>query len=208
MDGTTFQQLQQQDWGQISQELLLHTIFRTQRYPWQSGGAEELAKGAQPKDIVQHVIEKTLNGDRKWDPNKGPLVPWLKDQVNSVVDALYHSAANKHEARLVSNDDNGNVQGRSQKLTSHLFHTSILATPEEEILIKEDEELSRQQVDRILELVADKSELQDILFAIIEGCQPKPKLLAERLEVDVKEINNRLKRLRRMVRKEGNYEQS
>jgi len=206
LDDSTFQQLQQQDWHKINNELILHTAYIAKSYSWQSGGTAELAKGSTLKDIVQHVIEKTLNGDRKWDPDKGPLMPWLKDQVNSVVDALYKSATNRREVRLREDESSTDILERGPTQASHLLFADTQVTPEELLLAEEDALLVKQQVDFILDLVSNKPELEDVVLAILDGCEPKPRFIAKQLDVEVKEINNRLKRLCRLAIKEGTYE--
>jgi LmbE family N-acetylglucosaminyl deacetylase len=39
------------------------------------------------------------------DPARGPLVPWLKDQVKSVIDALANAAVRRHETQAAEGDN-------------------------------------------------------------------------------------------------------
>jgi len=105
LDPEVFQQLCEADWGAIGAELLAFAIWRVKLYRWQSGSHFEFGPGSTPEDVVQRVIEKTLSGERHWDPAKGPLVPWLKDQVKSVIDALATSAPSRREVLAIERDE-------------------------------------------------------------------------------------------------------
>lgn len=74
-------------------------------------------------------------------------------------------------------------------------------TPEE-ILI--DEEKEREKSEKALYTysalyyaVEGDAELEEVLEAVINGCELKPRFLAQALNVPVKNIYNRLRRLRR-----------
>ena len=75
-------------------------MWLTANYRWRYGNNFELAVGVTVEDIVHEVIEKTMNGTRQWDPDKGELLPWLRDQVKSVMGNLVRSAAHRRGLQL------------------------------------------------------------------------------------------------------------
>lgn len=95
------------DWSTIRKELLVHATWQARHYRWYLGGDEELACGYTIEDVVHEVIVKALSGTRRWDRAKGPLLPWLKMQINSVIDALAQSAAHRREASSPEMEDFG-----------------------------------------------------------------------------------------------------
>jgi hypothetical protein len=151
------------------------------RYRWQSGRHIVFAPGSTPEDVVQHVIEKTLSGERQWDPAKGPLVPWLKDQVKGVIDAWATSALSRYEILARERDKEDQEE---KELTVQP------ATQEKSLLTAE-------RVNALFQAVSDDRELEEVVEAIMNGCEPTPRHLAAELNVSVQDINNRLKRLRR-----------
>jgi DNA-directed RNA polymerase specialized sigma24 family protein len=203
LDPKTFKLLQEADWGAIGKELLAFAEWRAGNYRWRHGGNLELAEGKTPEDVVQEVIVKTLSGDRRWDPDKGPLVPWLKDQVRSILDALAKSAAHRYEITIPDGEEE---EGSSDRIEYRASKIDILATvgssgPEELVLEMEAREHKEQEVGALFQAVSGESELEEVLEAIMDGCEPKPQALAAKLGVPVKEINNRVKRLRRRASK-------
>jgi DNA-directed RNA polymerase specialized sigma24 family protein len=182
-----FTQLCETDWGAIGVELLAFAAWRAQNYRWASGQHMELAPGISLADVVQRVIEKTLSGERQWDPTKGPLVPWLKDQVKSVLDALAKSAPHRHEVPALEGEDGAERVG--------ICAASPPPNPEEHLL-------QAERVNALFQAVSGEQALEEVLEAVMNGCEPKPRYLAAELGVPVEDINNRLKRLRRRVLRE------
>lgn len=198
MKTETFEYLQNADWATIGKEMLVFTIYRAQLYRWRSGDAQILALGRTPEDIVQEVIEKTISGERHWDPSLGPLVPWLKDQIKSILDALCKSAANRYEQMTLAEhpepftEEPGDLQPATDPNT---IEASIPGMREQ---VEKRFELD-EQIDQVFDVVSTQPELEEIVVAILDGCEAKPRYLAEKIGVPVSEINNRLKRLRRQV---------
>jgi DNA-directed RNA polymerase specialized sigma24 family protein len=154
-----------------------------------------LAAGQSLEDVVQHVIEKTISGERHWDPARGPLLPWLKDQVKGVIDALAKAAVRRHETQAPEEDNLEEfVEGPG---------ASRSLSPEAILLEKEAAAQMAERADALFQAVNDELELEAVMSAILNGCEPKPRYLAAELGVSVEDINNRLKRLRRRAMKGG-----
>ena len=198
LDRETFEILRKADWEAIGKELLAFAEYCAWKYTWSHSGHSNLAAGQTTEDIVQEVIVKTLEGVRKWDPAKGPLVPWLRDQVKSLVEHLYQSAAHRHE-RPIPETDNGEelsdqIQYRASQANVHF--PAGPATPER-IMLKREEIEQRETV--LFQAVEGDSELEDVVEALMGGCEPRARHIAEELGVPVEDIYNRLRRLKRRI---------
>lgn len=191
--------LQQADWGRIGKGLLAFTVNRIRNYDWFRSDSA-LPQGKTADDIVQEVILKTIDGTRNWDPDKGPLEPWLRDQVKSIVDALSKSAAHRHTEYL-SNDDkqSGDYLSSEKSVASDLFGSVL--SPEDEIIRRDDEKAADESINALLEKVDKEPELVEIITTILECDSDKPREIAMALSVSVTEIYNRIKRLRRFAQK-------
>jgi DNA-directed RNA polymerase specialized sigma24 family protein len=183
------------DWGAVGKELLAFAEWRARNYQWHSSRNLVFAAGQSLEDVVQRVIEKTISGERRWDPAKGPLVPWLKDQVKSVIDALAKAAVRRHETQAPEGDSLEEfVEGPV---------ASRLLNPEDILLKKEAAAQMAERADALFQAVSGEPELEAVMNAILNGCEPKPRYLAAELGVPVGEINYRLKRLRHRAIKGG-----
>ena len=196
-----FRQLQEADWGAIGKELLAFAVWWAERYPWRSGTTQILPRGNTLEDIVQQVILKTIEGRRKWDPAKGPLVPWLKDQIKSEIDALAKSAPHNREIPFPEGEEGEERQDLQDKVEQRAVESGVLGrtrpqSPESIVLEREEAERTAEKVNAIFQAVEGEPELEEVLDAILAGCV-RPRDLAEELDVPIREIYNRLRRLRR-----------
>src|SRR5262249_1090126 len=189
LDDKVYQQLCEADWRAIGPELLAFAIWRVKLYRWQSGKRIGFAPGSTPEDVVQHVIEKTLRGESHGDPAKGPLVPWLKDQVKSVTDDWATSAPSRREV-LAGERDEEDQEDRELAVQPAHHEKSLLTT---------------ERISALFQAVSNDRELEEVVEAIMSGCEPTLRHLSAELKVSRQEINNRLKRLRRRaLRQEDN----
>ena len=198
LDPETYSLLQDQDWEAIGKELTAFAIFRARNYRWRRGGDWELAAGQTIADVVQDVIVKTIEGKRRWDPSKGQLVPWLKDQMKSEIDHLCYSAAHIHEVPTPEEEDEEELTDRIEYSASQRGDLAIVhAQNPEEIMLKKEEIEERENA--IFQAADGDPELEEILETV-RGFEPKPRDLAADLGVPVQDIYNRLKRLRGRAR--------
>ena len=201
-DTEIFRQLEKEDWGAIGKRLLAFAEWWAGNYQWRRGGESDLAQGKTLVDVIQEVILKTFSRERKWDPEKGELVPWLRDQVKSVIDALAKSAAHRYEVSFPEEDG----EGLDERVLPSLSADSSLAavsasSPEQIVLEKEAAEQAEQKVSALFEKHSGEPDLEEMLESIMNGCEPRPRYLAADLGVSVEDVNNRLKRLRRRAQK-------
>jgi DNA-directed RNA polymerase specialized sigma24 family protein len=197
LNPNTFNQLKNADWGTIGKRLLAFAIWWARKYDCSVVETLEVAHGMTLEDVVQHVIVKTLSGERQWDPEKGPLEPWLKDQIRSVIDAQYNSAPHRHETQLADEieQDSRPVDSVPQQEASVV--ATEPSTPEDQILEEEEAQLVSRQVGLLFQAVEGEPELEQVLDAAMKVSDPRPRFIAAELGVPVDDIYNRVRRLRR-----------
>jgi DNA-directed RNA polymerase specialized sigma24 family protein len=208
LDPKIFKLLQEQDWETIGKELVVYAARRAWIYKWKDGGNWELVAGKTVVDLVQEVITKTIEGRRKWNPARGELRPWLKTQLKSEMNHLYHSSPHSHETAVPESDERdanegliGNVQYNASKAAGLAVIGSSIPEPEQALLAKEEKERIEQRVNELLEAVNEEADLEKVVEAIMSGCEPRPRYLADELGRPREVINNCLKRLRRRASK-------
>jgi hypothetical protein len=185
------------DWGALGKALVAHAILRARRYPRLRGNLWPAGEG--PEDVVSHLIIKYLTGARRRDPAKYPdLLIYLKLQLNSMLDHLARSRPARREACFPTGED-GQQHSDRIELEAQRNPAWAVPTPESEIEEREIELEARRRIDSLLRGTRDQPELRAVVQAILGGCVPRPRFLAARLGLEVKEINNRLKRLRRFA---------
>jgi DNA-directed RNA polymerase specialized sigma24 family protein len=191
-------------WGEHFPELVAFTEWCIQRMQWNSG---VLPMGHTAESIVQDVITKTFSEERNWDPEKGDLLMWLKYVIRSEISHLAESAANKVEVPLDPPDENDSpsdgLEVEQRQLSAHQLMTG---SPEELVIAAETEAEkmaeAQSKIDALLEASSGRPELEEIVYAIIDGkCDPKPQELAVLLGRPVGEINQNLRALRRRAEK-------
>jgi DNA-directed RNA polymerase specialized sigma24 family protein len=135
---------------------------------------------------VQEVIVKAWSGIRSWDPNKGQLLPWLQAQSRSITDALANCASHRREVSIPEAES---------------FASTQSPDPLEIVLEEEAKTQIRQKLEVLFQAVDAAPELKEVLETIMNGCQPRPRHIALELGISVREVDNRLKRLRRCALK-------
>jgi DNA-directed RNA polymerase specialized sigma24 family protein len=215
----TFKLLQQADWEAISKELAAHATFRARNLGWRTGqrvdretkakagdlgGGLDLAMGLNPVDVAQQAIKRVLDGSRRWDPSRGPLLPYLKGVVDSLISHLAESPDNQLQRRVPEGEQDDELWDRSEfRAPLNDRHDlgdligALPPNPEQALLDKEADDI---RVSRLFEAIAGKSEFEETISAIMQ-VGPKPADIAEHLSLPVSEINNRLKRLRHLALK-------
>jgi hypothetical protein len=168
-------ELQRVDWADIGVRLTAYATWKARNLRWRTGRTDLLAGGKTPEDIAADAILKVLGGDRVWDPDHGPLLPYLEGVVDSLISHLAESADNRIQERWSEAHD---------------------AADDEPAAVDPE-----QRIDRLrAALIDDRQQaLLAIVDAIASHCDPTPQALAQRLGTTVADINNRLKRLRRFA---------
>ena len=173
MDPTVEQALREVDWADLGVRLTAYAVWKARNLAWRHGRGE-LSLGARtPDDLAADAILKVLAGERGWDPRRGPLLPYLQGVVDSL---LSHAAAAPDVSR-----------------TERRAGAELAADPVDDA--------AGERVDRLRAHL--RREPQPALLAVIDAiaanCEPRPQALATHLGTTVADVNNRLKRLRRIA---------
>lgn len=189
MKQDVYDQLEEADWKSIGISLAAHAAYLIRNSRWRGGTDDNIVKGIGPVDIASETIERAISGDLNWDPDKGGLLAYLKAIVTNRVKDLFEKAS---KVRECDHRGEGSEQG--------LPISPIVQSPDDPEAIaiaRQEEEQASELISAIMEEVADKPELMEVLEALMDGYGPQPRYIAECLGVEVNDINNRLKRLRR-----------
>ncbi len=179
-----FDNMSNKDFRELFKGLLAHVVSHMGLYPWPGNS---FPTGVTPEDIAIEIIEKTLKGDRNWDPSKIDLKTYLHGQVRSLVSHFWEEQKEKPGIYNLSEGiKNDFIAGSRMRLSEY--------NPETLMLHKSQES---EKINIILEAVSDDSELSAMFEAIIEGCGTKPKDIAEWLGMDINEVYNINRRLAR-----------
>ena len=204
IEADVHRQLQNADWENLGKKLLHYAIGRASYYSWRNGGPFELAVGQSVEDIVQKVIYQTCAGKRKWDPAKGPLDMWLKDQVKSVMDRLAESAPHRHETDsldLVRGD--GSEDGADGSALEYAPPESARVASTEEVVLRQEE--IQKEFDLLFDATDGDEQLEQMIEAVLAGHE-KSAEIAEAMGIPVKEVYNLTRKLkRRVARKREQY---
>lgn len=196
MDKKTRDLIEKADWKCISSELAEYALYKARRIYWRSDRYRNLSRGKTSEDIAYEAIQRTLSGDRSWDPEKDPdIIIFLKSVVDSL---MYHLIHSQNHKRLQPLPENGN--GNIREDIIHKWSPDSSPTPEEQILLKEEEEQADRIVSIMFEAVAEDAELETILEARMEGCV-RPEEIAEVKNMDIKHVYNLIRKLKRRLRK-------
>ncbi len=191
-------------WEEHYPRLVAYTEWLIQGERWNS---DTLPQGQSAESIVRDVIEKTFTEKRNWDPDRGELLMWLKWVIKSEVNHLAESAANRVEVRLDQageNDrytDDPDVERRQLSLNQRIIGSPEEMVVDAEIMAEKTAE-SKEKIDALLGASSSHQDLEDIVYAIIDGnCDAKPQELAEYLHRPVEEVYQNLRALRRRADK-------
>lgn len=150
-----------------------------------------LPGGIEPKDVVHQAIQELLaEGKRTWDDKEYPdvTVP-LRGIIRSIMSHTKNQAYYKDRVRPKNED--------GKELDVDDFPCTDDKNPQTSL----DFSRLRRKIETAIE---GDDDLLDIYFAILEGYDPSQEI-AEYLGISVKEVNNRLRRLRRKCQNEIEY---
>jgi DNA-directed RNA polymerase specialized sigma24 family protein len=200
VEADVFRRLQEADWDTICRALIGYARHRASYYAWRGGGTFELAVGQTIEDIVQETIKKTCSGERRWDPGKGPLERWLRDQVKSIMDHLAKSAPNRYETQgletIIGNIDDGLAM--TNTLEYNPPESARVASAEEVVLKKEEIE---EECYLLIDAADDDEQLKQMVDLVWNGYE-KAQEIAEAMGISANEVYTLTRKLkRRVVRK-------
>lgn len=144
-------------------------------------------------DLAHDAYVKITTVLDRYDPNR-PFVPWTVricyhlwiDTVRQMRREIESGCVSDQKA-LEDLDDEGAVE-------DGIFPTAVAENPETVLLNKE-------QMETFYEELHDDPELEEVGNAIRDGCEIKPRFLADWLDTEVEDINRRMKRFWRRLRR-------
>lgn len=134
--------------------------------------------------------------EASWDPSRGGLLTFLKTLVKNDMLNVLQSASGRRD-RLYGLNDGDNKT--NIEVNVQLAREGDPTDPEMRIIFHEEEEASEARFEALLEAVGEKPELMDVLEKILDGIEPRPRFLAKALDTSVDDINNRLRKIRRVA---------
>jgi len=194
-------QLLRVDWGQTGMKLAAYAAFRSRNLSWRTGSDVALAKGLMPDDIAAQAIVSVIGGERKWEPERGPLLPFLKRVVDSLLNHLALSADNRRIERLSQNDRS--LYGAERIAFQYEGEGPWPRRPAEFNVTdpSDSESDADERIERLVDAAKVTPELAEVLNAILDFDEARPRLIALRIGKPVSHVNNCLKRLRRLALK-------
>lgn len=202
------------DWKTLGKKMLARAIWRgSTRYKITSKTI--FARGYSVEDIVSYIIVSVYEGTRKWEHEKIELEEWLMNQVDSVMDWILKLVENKEmtfdETDSIDQDENPE-KGSIKSVEIETALNFGPPNPEMELLKTIDENKAKEMMNSLYDSLSDEPDLQELLLTIIDLEDAKPSVVADKMAVPVKEINNLKKRLNRHKEKflktynEGSHE--
>lgn len=184
------------DWGIAGKGLVAYAIQRGRRYPRLWG--ELWPAGSGPESIVAELFLRYVTVVRRRDPLRpAELLIFLKMHLRNLVDQLVPEAvANQGRPALLGAQRNNvgapiAIDGQSPAPTESRRAEQLFEQ-------REAEEVARHRIELLRNQTRDTPGLRAIVDAILDGCGPRPKQLAEWLGVEVQLIEDQLRHLRRL----------
>ena len=183
LDPETLEQLRNQDWETIYPALVRYAQSRVSRLSWNTKDGDP-PSGLDASDIAREAISKVFSGDRNWDCRTEPdLLRFLWSIVNSLTSHLVESADHVHRFTPLPDDEDQDPLSRSTEAGS--------LTPFDLLLY-------RDLLDYLNKAAKGDPVLEGVVLCLALGID-KPQDMADELEVDIQEIYNARKRLRRVA---------
>ncbi len=192
----------------MSPELIRYAEAKVARKKWRSGAS--LPKGLEAPDLVGIVIEKTLDAilgenldtARTWNEEENPdLVDHLKAAIDSEASNLVR--LNEHKR---TNYSAGMNEEEADELLEHaLSKARPSETPEDILMEKERRITEKKEFDEFFKKLCahleDNENASLVLMSYQEladsGKKVKPQVVAENLSMDIDDVRNAIKVIRR-----------
>jgi post-segregation antitoxin (ccd killing protein) len=169
----------------IAKEALAYALRRGRRLAWRSGNAR-MATLAVAEDAVAEAVASLFAGEtRKWNPAK---VPDARQHVRSSINSILWN-------RAISSEE------KAKPLEGRALLVPEPSDPEMLLLAKEEARWQKQLEDQFIAQVLEDPELLAVYTAIEQLETDKPAQLANHLNLPVREIDGRKRKLRALMSK-------
>jgi hypothetical protein len=188
---STQRALENADWHLIGRELAAHAQRLLNVHTWRTGSKIDVAGGREARDFAHEAIAK-MSG---YDAERGPLLPYLKALVERSISNLSKSAENRWERSIrLRRDGDG---GAPEELQDYIERHQKEVGPSAEDLVSGPGE----RVSALFEAVDGDEGLTALLDAAMQTGETTAQPLAKHLGTTTKDINNRIRKLRRVAAK-------
>jgi DNA-directed RNA polymerase specialized sigma24 family protein len=181
-------------------DLAGHAAFRARNYWWRSGSQQDLAKGMHLKDVVQEAVARVLQESRRFDADRGALLPYLKGVIDSIISNLANSIDNRSQSRFPEyGSSEPESIDRIRLLALGIDPNEWFGDTENQSVEARlsNEELSSPQIVALAQAI-DDAELS-ALFNAIREVGGKPADIAHHLGVSKVKVYDGIRRLRKLA---------
>ena len=190
--------IQQADWDDIYPRVLKYAL---KKLSFRSGSPfEGVPKEQVAHDIVSQTILKVIEGYRKWNPERGPLLDYLIFVVKSDISHLYelddYILTSRMPVSPQKDGDSESVEKEELLNGAHLLDKHAADISPDPPQLADNALIEHEACDRLLKVIEGDDELESIVLCMLDGFS-KPIDIAEHLGVDPKDIYNAKKRLER-----------
>lgn len=200
--------------ARMSDEEIEFLILRLGRYAnreskrldWRTGNSNELPDGETDDSIVSKAFERVLSGNRKWNPENDPdFAKYMMDVIDSLLSHLVNSKDNtmfgpppeEGSADEAAWHGASPKHGRKYERSAD-WMTQTAASPEEELLQKEQTAANKRAMELLHESIKNDAELVKVVEAIKEGCDKNGEI-AKQTGIDIRDVEKAKKRLNRKI---------
>lgn len=178
-----------------------YALRESNRLRWRTGDSVELPGGETVDSIVSLALEKTLSGDRRWNPTAKPNI---QEYLMDVIDSLLSHLATGKDNRLFVTASSAAIDlvesGRTPSSQGRQIESDWLArsgiSPEDAVSKNEEEKLHERAIELLLASSKDDSVLVRVVEAMLLG-NDKADRIASATGLNTREVYNAMKRLDR-----------
>jgi len=177
-----------------------YALRESNRLRWRTGDSVELPGGETVDSIVSLALEKTLSGDRRWNPKSKPNIQeYLMDVIDSLLSHLATGKDNRlfvtaSSAAIDSVESGRTPSSQGQMGSDWLARSGV--SPEEAVSKNEEEKLHERAIELLLASSKDDPILVQVVEAMLLG-NDKADRIASATGLNIKEVYNAMKRLDR-----------
>lgn len=178
-----------------------YALRESNRLRWRTGDSVELPGGETVDSIVSLALEKTLSGERRWNPKSKPNIQeYLMDVIDSLLSHLATGKDNRLFVTASSAPIDSVESGRTSSSQGHQTESAWLArsgiSPEDAVSKIEEEKLHERAIELLILSAQDDPVLVRVIEAILLG-NDKADRIASATGMDIREVYNAMKRLDR-----------
>lgn len=173
------------DWNDIAARLTVYASRLVRSRMWVGIKGGEMPAGFCVEDLVQEAIYKVFSGERPWNPQTTDLRAHLCGVIRSLVWNLGNRSENGNFRLGDSNEKDGSLNIDDV--------ISISSVAEGQIYFKQFNTLIKEHF---------KNDVLscDVIITMMEKGICDPKSISEELNIDIRYVNNTLKKIRRKIR--------